>query len=85
MDDKKLEKTFIALVQAVLPPDPARPPLSRATKLLDDPMIDSLTLASLSASVSETFGIGNDVMAALIPEFHTVGDALDLIKRELGD
>ena len=85
MDNKKLEKTFFSLVQAVLPPDPARPPLSRETKLLDDPMIDSLTLASLSVSVGEAFGIGSDVMAALLPDFHTAGDALDLIRAELPD
>lgn len=83
MNPKKLEKKFFALAQAVLPPDPARPPLSRATKLLDDPMIDSLTMASLSVSVGEEFGIGSDVMAALMPNFLTAGDALDLIAAEL--
>jgi acyl carrier protein len=84
MDEKDIEKKLLPLVKAVLPRDPARPPLSRATKLQDDPAIDSLTMASLGFSINESFGIEVDDLVPMLAEFHTVDDAVRLIKQKLG-
>lgn len=78
------EKKLLSLVREILPPDPKRPPLSRETKLLADPSIDSLTMASLGFSINSTFGIGIDDLVLLLPQFQTVGDAITLIEGELG-
>ena len=83
MNEQDIDKRFMELVAEILPPDPQRPPVSRETKLLQDPAIDSLTMSSLGFSVSAAFGIGTSELVALIPQFQNVGDALVLIKDEL--
>ncbi len=83
MPKQEIEKKLLVLVQEVLPPDPTRPPLSRATRLLDDPAIDSLTLASLGFSINGAFGISTEDIVPMLPGFQTVGDALALIEANL--
>lgn len=83
MNSQDVEKELLKLVREVLPPDPARPPLSRSTKLLQDPAIDSLTMASLGFSINSTFGISTDDIVLMLPNFQTVGDALALIAEKL--
>jgi acyl carrier protein len=83
MTSQDREKKILLLVKEVLPPDPARPPLSRATKLLADPVIDSLTMASLGFLINENFGISVDRLATLLPKFDTVDDVLRLVEEEL--
>lgn len=83
MTEQDVEKKLLALVDEILPPDPQRPPLSMATKLLQDPAIDSLTMASLGFAISGAFGIGTEELVVLLPRFDTVGEAAKLICAEL--
>ena len=83
MTNHNVEKRLLALVQEILPPDPKRPPLSRATRLLADPAIDSLTMASLGFSINTEFGISTEELVNLIPKFQTVDDMVKIVEDEL--
>lgn len=83
MNEQDVEKKLVALVAEILPPDPQRGPLGRSTKLLQDPGIDSLTMASLGFAVSGAFGIGTEELVVMLPNFGTLGEAATLIHAEL--
>ena len=83
MREQDVEKKLLPLVAEILPPDPKRPALSRATKLLEDPAIDSLTMASLGFSISSAFGIATEDLVSLLPQFQTVDDAVRLTAAHL--